>query len=54
METSQSGMKLIGSRLKQIEVADGVYGFSNKSKEYMGEKVTFPKLSKKNEDIIFI
>ncbi|APJ03506.1 D-alanine--D-alanine ligase family protein [Silvanigrella aquatica] len=38
--------------IAQIEVIDGVYGLSNKSKEFMGEKVTFPKLSKKNENII--
>lgn len=38
--------------IAQIEVEDGVYGLSNKSKEFMGEKVTFPKLTKKNENII--
>lgn len=31
--------------IAQIEVPTGVYGLANKSKEYMGEKVTFPKLS---------
>jgi D-alanine-D-alanine ligase len=30
--------------IAQIEVADGVYGLANKSKEEMGEKVTFPEL----------
>ncbi|NBO38905.1 hypothetical protein EBU99_10020 [bacterium] len=30
--------------IAQIEVADGVYGLANKSKEVMEEKVTFPNL----------
>ncbi|NBW81566.1 hypothetical protein EBR21_07415 [bacterium] len=30
--------------IAQIEVADGVYGLANKSKEEMGEKVSFPEL----------
>jgi len=38
--------------IAEIEVDDGIYGLSNKSKEFMGEKVTFPKLSKINETII--
>lgn len=38
--------------IAQIEVDNGIYGLSNKSKEFMGEKVTFPKLPKKNENII--
>ncbi|RDB36629.1 D-alanine--D-alanine ligase family protein [Spirobacillus cienkowskii] len=38
--------------IAQIEVPTGVYGLSNKSKEIMGEKVTFPKINKKNEKII--
>lgn len=29
----------------QIEVMDGVYGFANKSKNYLSEKITFPQLS---------
>lgn len=38
--------------IAEIEVDDGIYGLSNKSKEFMGEKVTFPKLSKINENIM--
>jgi D-alanine-D-alanine ligase len=38
--------------IAQIEVDDGVYGASNKGKDYMGEKVTFPKLNKKNQKVI--
>lgn len=38
--------------IAQIEVSDGVYGLANKSKEFMGEKVTFPKLPKKKEKIL--
>ena len=38
--------------IAEIEVEDKVYGLANKSKEHMGEKVTFPKLSKRNENII--
>jgi len=41
---------LVGSPLRQlpvarIEVEGGVYGLTNKSKAYMGEKVTFPALA---------
>ncbi|BBH52865.1 hypothetical protein [Fluviispira sanaruensis] len=48
---------IIGSPIQnlpiaQIEVDDGIYGLTNKSKDYMGEKVTFPKLTKKIEKII--
>lgn len=32
--------------IAHIEVPDGVYGYANKSKDYLSEKVTFPKLSK--------
>ena len=38
--------------IAQIEVPDGVYGLEHKSKNYMGEKVTFPKLDKKTTRII--
>jgi D-alanine-D-alanine ligase len=48
---------LIGSSpeflpIAHIEVPDGVYGLANKSKEQMGEKVTFPKISPHKEKII--
>lgn len=48
---------LLGSDLSflpiaQIEVPDGVYGLEHKSKSYMGEKVTFPKLDQKTLKII--
>lgn len=35
--------------IAQIEVDDGIYGLANKSKEFMGEKVTFPKLPKRQK-----
>lgn len=38
--------------IAEIEVEDKIYGLANKSKEMMGEKVTFPKLSKKHENLV--
>lgn len=38
--------------IAQIEVHDGVYGASNKGKDFMGEKVTFPTLNQKIKKII--
>lgn len=38
--------------IAQIEVESGVYGLSNKSKDKMGEKVTFPHLDQKTQQII--
>lgn len=38
--------------IAQIEVDDGVYGLSNKSKDYMGERVSFPVLDQKMKNEI--
>ncbi|MEN9811015.1 MAG: hypothetical protein RLZZ488_2582 [Pseudomonadota bacterium] len=38
--------------IAQIEVPTGVYGLANKSKDEMGEKISFPKLSTETRSII--
>ena len=38
--------------IAEIEVTSGVYGLDNKSKDEMGEKVTFPKLSEESYRIM--
>lgn len=37
--------------IAEIEVPTGVYGLANKSKDYMGEKVTFPQLPQDEVDV---
>lgn len=38
--------------IAEIEVEDKIYGLANKSKEFMGEKVTFPKILKKHGNVM--
>lgn len=38
--------------IAQIEVDDGVYGASNKGKDYMGERVTFPTLPENTQQMM--
>jgi len=46
------GSPFVSLPVARIEVDDGVYGLANKSKERMGERVTFPALADAEREAI--